>query len=98
MLSILLFIELEFDTGTEVYEEYHVLYYSMLHEQAMKENVDMGTAILKYLYPEQAEDITSDETSLFDQRIRVAKFKETTTDTVRFLRTYVNINTHNVTI
>lgn len=97
-MSILLFVELEFDTGTEVYEEYHVLYYDMLHELAMKEHVDMGTAILKYLYPENAEDITFDETSLFDQRIRVAKFKKTTTDTVRFLRTYVNINTHNVTI
>ena len=98
MLSILLFVELEFDTNCEVYEEYHVLYYSMVHDIAMKENVDMGTAILKYLYPEDAEDITSDETELHDKEIRVAKFKETTTDTVRFLRTYVNIKTHNVTL
>ena len=97
-MSVLLFVELEFDTGCEVYQEYHVLLYGQLHDLAMKENVDMGTAILKYLYPEDAEDIAFDETSLFDQHIRVAKFKETTTDTVRFLRTYVNINTHNVTL
>lgn len=93
MLSILLFVEIGFDTGTKVYREHHVLYYSMLHELAMKEHVDMGTAILKYLYPKGSENMSSGGTFLY------IKFKETTADTVRFLKTYVNdINTHNVTL
>lgn len=95
-MSILLFVVLEYDTGCEVYQEYHVLLYDQIYDLAMKENVDMGTAILKYLHPEDADRIHFDQTPIFNNHIRVANYKKTTIDTVRFLRTYVNIHMNNV--